>query len=94
LGRALSGNYVYLANDTSGFGIYLMVPRLCMALTGTNTVLLSWLETPITSRPQQNATLGSTNWVTLTNLPLKVGAWNRVAIPTSAANMFYRLAQE
>jgi hypothetical protein len=90
----VSGNYVYLANDTSGLRIYLMLPQLRIAPTETNTVLLSWPETPIAFRPQQTATLGSTDWVTLTNAPLKVGAWNLVTIPPPAASMFYRLAQD
>ena len=93
-GIALSGNYVYLANDTSGLGVYLMVPQLRIALTGTNTVLFSWPETPIAFRPQQNATLGPTDWATLTNAPLRVGAWNLMTLPPPATNMFYRLAQE
>ncbi|MCX6928921.1 MAG: hypothetical protein NT154_37780, partial [Verrucomicrobia bacterium] len=93
-GIALSGNYVYLANDISGLRIYLMVPQLRIARTGTNTVLLSWPETPKAFRPQQNAGLGSTDWVNLTNAPLKAGAWNLVTLPQPAANMFYRLAQE
>jgi hypothetical protein len=93
-GVALSGNYVYLANDINGLGIYLTVPQLRMAVTRTNTVLLSWLQTPLAFRPQQNATLVSTNWTTLTNYPLRDGAWNRMTIPSPAANMFYRLAQE
>ena len=86
-GVALSGNYVYLANDINGLGIYLTVPQLRMAVTRTNTVLLSWLQTPL-------ASLVSTNWTTLTNYPLRDGAWNRMTIPSPAANMFYRLAQE
>jgi hypothetical protein len=93
-GIALSGNYVYLANDVNGLRIYLMVPQLRISPAGNNTVLLSWPETPLTFRPQQNPTLGSSGWLTLTNRPVKVGAWNRLTIPPPAANMFYRLAQD
>lgn len=71
-----------------------MVPQLRIARTGTNTVLLSWPETSKAFRPQQNAGLGSTDWLTLTNAPRRVGAWNLVTLPPPAANMFYRLAQE
>ncbi|MCX6925442.1 MAG: hypothetical protein NT154_19870, partial [Verrucomicrobia bacterium] len=84
-GVALSGNYVYLANDLNGLRIFLIVPQLCIAPTGTNTVLLTWPETLKAFRPQQNAGLGSADWVTLTNAPRKAGAWSRVTLPRQRA---------
>jgi hypothetical protein len=88
---AISGNYVYLANDTSGLRIFRQVPQLGISLTGTNTVLLSWPATPVAFAPQQCATLGSTNWVTLSDAPTTMGATCQLSIPTPASTTFYRL---
>ncbi len=52
----------------------------CLGQTVSLTVLL-----------QANASLGTTNWVRLTNAPVTVGSSNRIVMSTPASNLFYRL---
>ena len=40
---------------------------------------------------QANASLTTTNWVTLTNAPVTFGSSNRIVLPMPASNLFYPL---
>ena len=91
---AISDNYVYLANDTSGLRVFRQVPQLGLSLTATNTVLLSWPATPVPFSPQQSTNLASIQWLTLTNSPTTIGASCQLAIPTFVHQTFYRLASQ
>ncbi|HWY31128.1 MAG TPA: hypothetical protein VNX46_10255, partial [Candidatus Acidoferrum sp.] len=67
-------------------------PQLNLQLTGTNTAVLTWPASPLVSYSlQQNSSLTSSNWVTLTNSPTVVSNLNQVVLPASAAQSFFRL---
>ena len=68
-------------------------PRLTVNVTSTNTVLLSWPSSSQGFVVQQNASFGSTNWSTLTNVPTIVGNSWQVVVPKPAQNRFYRLVE-
>ena len=40
---------------------------------------------------EQNPTLGTTNWTSVTNSVLNDGSFNRVIVPANTGNKFYRL---
>ena len=56
-----------------------------------NSLVLTWPFTNSLYRLQSAASLPSAPWVTLTNLPVKVGASNQIALPVSAKMQFFRL---
>jgi hypothetical protein len=66
-------------------------PYLCIALTSTNTVLISWSVPPAIFRLQQNSGLNSTNWVSVTNRVNVVDGQNQVTILPTGSTQFYRL---
>lgn len=65
---------------------------LNLQLTSTNSVVLTWSASSfITYSLQQNFSLTTTNWVTLTNVPTVVSNMNQVILPATAAQSFFRL---
>ncbi len=67
-------------------------PPMNFSLTGSDTLVFSWPFTNSPYRLQSNASLGTTNWVTLTNLPVNVGPNNQIALALSTNRVaFYRL---
>lgn len=67
------------------------VPQLNLSLSPTNAMVFGWTSTNAGYLLQANASLGTTNWLTLTNAPVTVGYSNRIVLPTAARNLFYRL---
>lgn len=67
-------------------------PELSLSLSPTNTLVFTWTYATNGFFLQANPTLGTTNWVTLTNRPTTVGAGNQVILPAPASDVFYRLA--
>ena len=65
-------------------------PTLRIAPAGQQTVLIAWPTNATGFVLQQNALLGTTNWVTVTNTPAIVGSEKQVFLP-AAARSFYRL---
>jgi hypothetical protein len=67
-------------------------PPMDFSLTRSNILFFSWPFTNSPYRLQSNTALGTTNWVTLTNVPVNVGSLNQIALtmPTNKA-AFYRL---
>jgi hypothetical protein len=67
-------------------------PPLSFSLTGSNILVFSWPFTNSPYRLQSSTSLGPTNWVTLTRVPVNVGTNNQImlALPTNAS-AFYRL---
>jgi hypothetical protein len=59
-------------------------------LSGTNA-LLSWPGSLLGYGLQQNADLTTTNWITVTNLPVVTNGQNQVAVPVTGTKEFYRL---
>jgi hypothetical protein len=66
-------------------------PLLRVARTTTNTVLVAWPSSVAGFSLQQNALLGSTNWLGVTNTVNVVGSENQVIISPPAGNRFFRL---
>ncbi len=67
-------------------------PPLKLSLTKSNTLVFSWPFTNSPYRLQSNTSLGTTNWVTLTNVPVNVGTNNQIGLAMSTNKVaFYRL---
>ncbi len=66
-------------------------PLLRVARTTTNTVLVAWPSSVTGFSLQQNALLGNTNWLGVTNTVNVVGSENQVIISPPAGNRFFRL---
>jgi hypothetical protein len=67
------------------------VPQLLIAVTPTNTVVLSWAVSPDPFILQATSGLGTTDWTTVTNTPVVIGQQNQVTLPLSAGNQCFRL---
>jgi hypothetical protein len=92
-GRMSGGNYTL---DGGFWGIIAAVqmpgaPLLSVALTPTNTVLVSWPYPSTGFALQQNGVLGNTNWGNVTNPPVQVGQQWQLIVQPQAGNKFYRL---
>jgi hypothetical protein len=67
----------------------IIVPRLSISLTQTNTALLSWPTNSVGFALQQNSDLTTTNWVNVTNSISLAGTNNQViAEPFDGCNFF------
>jgi Protein of unknown function (DUF4038)/Putative collagen-binding domain of a collagenase len=67
------------------------VPALRIVLTATNTVVIAWPASSAGFALQQNSTLTSTHWTSVTNALTVVGGENQVVVLPSATAQFYRL---
>jgi hypothetical protein len=70
------------------------LPSLSVSYTTTNTLQFSWPVEVTSYSLQQNRGFDAANWVTLTNLPVLVGAQNEVIIPKPQESAFYRLISQ
>jgi hypothetical protein len=68
-----------------------IAPPLTLGLSPTNTLVFTWPATTNGVQLQANASLGTTNWVTLTNTPATVGSNDQIVMPAPGSNQFYRL---
>jgi sugar lactone lactonase YvrE len=66
-------------------------PSLIISRISTNTILVSWPAAFTGFSLQQVSSLGSTNWVSLTNLVNVIGNLNEVTITPAGSERFYRL---
>jgi hypothetical protein len=66
-------------------------PRLSVARTATNTVLIAWPDPSTGYGLQQNADLRTTNWLDVATPPVVVGGQKQVVVPAPSGNRFYRL---
>jgi hypothetical protein len=66
-------------------------PPLSLGLSPSNTLVFTWAGTTNGVQLQANASLDTTNWVTLTNTPETVGSNLQIVLPAPASNQFYRL---
>lgn len=66
-------------------------PSLRILLTATNTVIVAWPGPGPVFRLQQNYSLGTTNWSSVTNSVNVVESENQVTISPPVGNRFYRL---
>jgi hypothetical protein len=66
-------------------------PPLNLSLSSSNTLVFTWTGLTAGFSLQANASLGTTNWVTLTNAPVTDGSNNQIVLPTPVSTQFYRL---
>jgi len=66
-------------------------PRLTIALTSTNTALISWPSPSTSFILQQNSNLGSPNWVIAPQTPTDNGTTVSVIVDPPTGNLWYRL---
>jgi hypothetical protein len=66
-------------------------PALNLILSPTNMLVFTWTDPTAGYLLQAKASLGATNWVTLTNVPVSVGSSNQIVLPAPSSNQFYRL---
>ncbi|HZR16772.1 MAG TPA: hypothetical protein VFE51_05540 [Verrucomicrobiae bacterium] len=69
----------------------LTYPPLGLNLSDPNLLKFSWPLTHSPYRLQVNASLTTTNWVTLTNQPSNVGTSSQIILPAQAGARFFRL---
>jgi hypothetical protein len=81
------------SGTTTNLAATLFVPRLSLARTPTNTVVLSWPNPAPGFVLQQNAVFNPTDWIPVTNPAVVVGDRIQVVIPHPANDRFYRLVQ-
>jgi len=68
-----------------------LLPRLGMVKTSPNSVSLKWSMDASSYRLQQNPVLGSTNWTSVTNVPINVSGEKQVTLTMNQSNQFFRL---
>jgi hypothetical protein len=66
-------------------------PALSIALTATNTILISWPSPSTGFALEQSPMLGGTNWVLSTNAVAVVNATNQVLITPADNSLFFQL---
>lgn len=66
-------------------------PALRIILSSTNTVVVAWPAPSTGFNLQQNAAVGTTNWIGVTNNQYTVGGEYQVIISPPVGNRFYRL---
>ncbi|HWX18396.1 MAG TPA: hypothetical protein VN578_00690 [Candidatus Binatia bacterium] len=71
--------------------VTLIYPPLNLSLSPSNQLVFTWPYTNSPYRLQANASLTTTNWITLTNVPANAGTNNRIVLPVAAGRQFYRL---
>jgi hypothetical protein len=67
-------------------------PQLNFSVLPTSQLIFTWTSSTNGFLLQANASLATSNWVTLTNQPVTVGSGNQIVLPAPSANVFYRLA--
>ena len=87
----------YLATGGPTLGVSVTVaappaPRLDLSLSRTHTLVFTWTFPTNGYRLQANTSLGTTNWVALTNAPLTLGSTNQIVLPAPPRSLFYRLS--
>jgi hypothetical protein len=72
------------------FEVTLSPAPLSIALSNAN-VVVSWPSPPGSFGLQQNSDLTTTNWITVTNVPVAMNGQNQVVLPSGSSNQFYQL---
>jgi hypothetical protein len=76
----------------TGFS-FISVPTLTITITNTSPTI-SWTSSVGEYTLQQNSSLLSTNWVTVTNAPTVVNGQNQITVAPGGIAEFYRLSQQ
>ncbi len=66
-------------------------PQLNVSVLPTSQLAFTWTSSTNGFLLQTNASLLTTNWVTLTHQPVTVGSSNQIILSAPASNLFYRL---
>ena len=69
----------------------LAYPPLTLNFSRPSSLVFRWPYTNSAYRLQANASLLTTNWVTLSNSPVNVGTNSQITLPAPATAQFYRL---
>lgn len=69
-------------------------PQLNLSLSPANKLVFTWTSPTNGYLLQANASLATTNWVTMTNAPLTSGSNNQIILPAPASAEFYRLTPQ
>ena len=71
--------------------VVLTYPNLNLGLSPSNSLVFTWPFTNSPYRLQSAASLTSSHWVTLTNVPSNAGTNSRIVLPVSSDLQFFRL---
>jgi hypothetical protein len=71
--------------------VMLTYPPLSLGFSRPNSLVFTWPLANSPYRLQSAASLTNTHWVTLTNVPVNVGANNQIVLPVAANMQFFRL---
>jgi hypothetical protein len=71
--------------------VTLAYPPLNLSFSRPNALVFTWPYTNSPYRLQASGALVSTNWVTLSNVPVNVGASNQIVLSVSTNQQFFRL---
>jgi hypothetical protein len=66
-------------------------PQLNLSLSPTNALVFAWNSSTGGYHLEASASLGTTNWVVLTNAPVTAGSNSQIVLPRPAGSQFYRL---
>ncbi|HWF19442.1 MAG TPA: hypothetical protein VG754_09240 [Verrucomicrobiae bacterium] len=80
-----------LSTQTVSNFVYTSLIDLSVAQNGVNSLAVTWPVGVGGYVLQQDASLGDTNWVAVTNAVSVVSGSNQVTVPLTSSNAFYRL---
>ena len=89
--NATNGIAVTNAILLDNVSMVLTYPPLNLGFSQPNSLVFSWQYTNSPYRLQSNVSLVTTNWATLTNLPVNTGTGSQIVLPAPANTQFYRL---
>jgi hypothetical protein len=87
------GNYTFDDFSVSGTAAAVEAPRLWVAMTSSNCVLLTWSTNSSGFSLQESPVVSSGTWATNSTIPAVVGVLNQVCVPIASGKRFYRLAK-
>jgi hypothetical protein len=91
-GPMTGGNFSLTGGFWSLFAVQTLgAPTLSIFLTGTNTAVVYWPSPSTGFGLQQNANLGTTNWITPSETNNDNGAIKFIIVNPPTGNRFYRL---
>jgi len=93
-GQMTGGSYAFKGGFWSILGTVQTpgAPLLRIVRSANNTVVVAWPTPSAGFSLQQNSILGTTNWVSVTNVPVAAAGENQVIVSPPTGNRFYRLS--
>ena len=71
-----------------------LIPKVQIALNQPQNLTLTWPTTVAPFALEENADIGTTNWVAVTNTPVVEGLKNQIILPLTAPRQFFRLREQ